>query len=120
SLNESQREIVDTLGTSANLLLAQIEDVLDMAKIEAGRIQIEKRPFDLGKLLTSTVKVVLPQARYKGLAINTEVAPDAARWFEGDAHHLRQVLLNLLANAVKFTEHGAITLRVAVGKNSLA
>ena len=119
-LNESQREIVDTLGTSANLLLAQIEDVLDMAKIEAGRIQIEKRPFDLGKLLTSTVKVVLPQARYKGLAINTEVAPDAARWFEGDAHHLRQVLLNLLANAVKFTEHGAITLRVAIVENSTA
>ena len=114
SLNESQREIVDTLGTSANLLLAQIEDVLDMAKIEAGRVQIEKLPFDLGKLLTSTVKVVLPQARYKELAVNTEIAPEAARWFEGDAHHVRQVLLNLLANAVKFTERGEITLRVAV------
>jgi two-component system sensor histidine kinase RpfC len=114
SLSESQREIVDTLGTSANLLLAQIEDVLDMAKIDAGRVQIERRPFDLGKLLTSTVKVVLPQARYKGLAINTDVAPDAARWFEGDAHHMRQVLLNLLANAIKFTEHGAVTLRVVV------
>jgi two-component system sensor histidine kinase RpfC len=112
-LNESQKEIVETLGTSAQLLLAQIEDVLDMAKIEAGRVQIEKRPFDLGKLLTSTVKVVMPQARYKGLAIHTHVAPEAARWFEGDPHHLRQVLLNLLANAVKFTERGEITLRVA-------
>jgi len=110
-LNESQREIVETLGTSANLLLAQIEDVLDMAKIEAGRVQIEKRPFDLGKLLTGTMKVVLPQARYKGLAINTEIAGDVARWFEGDGHHLRQVLLNLLANAVKFTERGEILLR---------
>src|SRR5208282_4428137 len=118
SLNESQREIVDTLGTSANLLLAQIEDVLDMAKIDAGRVQIERRPFDLGTLLTSTVKVVLPQARYKGLAVNTEIARDAARWFEGDAHHLRQVLLNLLANAIKFTEHGAVTLRVAVLESS--
>jgi two-component system, sensor histidine kinase RpfC len=117
-LSESQREIVDTLGTSANLLLAQIEDVLDMAKIDAGRIQIERRPFDLGKLLTSTVKVVLPQARYKGLAINTDIAPDAARWFEGDAHHLRQVLLNLLANAIKFTEHGTVTLRVVVLESS--
>ena len=119
SLNESQREIVDTLGTSANLLLAQIEDVLDLAKIEAGRVQIEKRPFDLGKLLTSTVKVVLPQARYKGLAVNTEVAADAARWFEGDGHHLRQVLLNLLSNAVKFTEHGGITLRVTAVETSI-
>ena len=120
NLNESQREIVDTLGTSANLLLAQIEDVLDLAKIEAGRVQIEKRPFDLAKLLTSTVKVVLPQARYKGLAVNTEVAPDAARWFEGDGHHLRQVLLNLLANAVKFTDNGAITLRVTAVEASVA
>ncbi len=116
SLNGSQREIVDTLGTSANLLLAQIEDVLDMAKIEAGRVQIERMPFDLGKLLTSTVKVVLPQARYKGLAVNTEIAAETTRWFAGDAHHLRQVLLNLLANAIKFTERGEITLRVTAVK----
>src|SRR5947208_3615542 len=105
-LNEIQREIVNTLGTSAHLLLAQIEDVLDLAKIEAGRVQIEHQPFDLGKLLTSTVKVVLPQARYKDLAVNTEISPQAMRWFSGDSHHLRQVLLNLLANAIKFTERG--------------
>ena len=119
-LSESQREIVDTLGTSAHLLLVQIEDVLDMAKIEAGRVQIENQPFDLGRLLTTTVKVVLPQARYKGLTVNTEIAPDAARWFGGDSHHLRQVLLNLLANAVKFTEHGQITLRVEVLRASVS
>ena len=113
SLNESQREIVDTLGTSAQLLLAQIEDVLDMAKIEAGRVQIENVPFDLGRLLTTSVKVVLPQARYRGLAVNTDIAPETARWFVGDPHHLRQVLLNLLANAIKFTERGEITLKVA-------
>lgn len=120
SLSESQREIVDTLGTSAHLLLAQIEDVLDMAKIEAGRVRIEQQPFDLGHLLTSTVKVVLPQARFKSLAVNTEVAPEAARWFAGDSHHLRQVLLNLLANAVKFTERGQITLRVSIGDDESA
>jgi two-component system sensor histidine kinase RpfC len=111
SLSDSQHEIVETMTTSAHLLLAQIEDVLDMAKIEAGRVQIESRPLDLGRLLSSIVKVVLPQARYKGIAINTEVAPDAAGWFLGDAHHLRQVVLNLLSNAVKFTERGAVTLR---------
>ena len=118
SLSESQREIVETLGTSANLLLVQIEDVLDMAKIEAGRVQIETRAFDLGKLLTGTVKVVLPQARYKGLAVNTEIAGDVARWFRGDAHHLRQVLLNLLANAVKFTERGEVLMRARVVTSS--
>jgi two-component system sensor histidine kinase RpfC len=120
SLNESQTEIVDTLHTSALLLLAQVEDVLDMAKIEAGRVEIEKLPFDLGKLLSSTVKVVLPQARYKRLAVNIEIAPAAARWFEGDAHYLRQVLLNLLANAVKFTERGEVTLRATVVESSSA
>ena len=113
-LNESQREIVDTLGTSANLLLAQIEDVLDMAKIEAGRVEIEQRPFDLSRLVTSTIKVILPQARYKKLSVNTSIAPDAARWFAGDAHHLRQVLLNLLANAIKFTDHGEVLLDVSI------
>ncbi len=114
SLNESQSEIVDTLGTSAHLLLAQIEDVLDMAKIEAGRVQIEQRPFDLSALVTTTVKVILPQARYKDLTVNTSISADVARWFAGDAHHLRQVLLNLLANAVKFTERGQILLSVSL------
>jgi two-component system sensor histidine kinase RpfC len=117
-LNESQREIVNTLGTSAHLLMVQIEDVLDMAKIEAGRVQFEVRPFDLGKLLTSTVKVVLPQARYKGLAVNTDISPKAMRWFAGDSHHFRQVLLNLLSNAIKFTERGEITLSVRITDDS--
>lgn len=111
TLSESQREIVETMTTSANLLLAQIEDVLDMAKIEAGRVHIEVRPMDLGRVLSSTVKVVLPQARYKGIVINTNVAQDAAGWYLGDSHHLRQVVLNLLSNAVKFTEKGEVTLR---------
>src|SRR5438477_5584531 len=66
-LTDSQREIVETMTTSAHLLLAQIEDVLDMAKIDAGRVHIESRPLDLGRLLSSTIKVVLPQARYKGI-----------------------------------------------------
>ena len=114
SLNESQSEIVATMTTSANLLLAQIEDVLDMAKIEAGRVHIEIAPFDLGQLLTSSVKIILPQARYKGLDVRTEVSAEATAWFSGDSYHLRQVLLNLLANAVKFTEKGHITLRARV------
>jgi two-component system sensor histidine kinase RpfC len=114
NLNESQREIVETMTTSAHLLLAQIEDVLDVEKIEAGKVHIEARPFDMGRLLSSTVKVVLPQARFKGLSINTEVEAEAAEWFVGDSHHLRQVILNLLSNAVKFTERGEVTLRAKV------
>jgi two-component system, sensor histidine kinase RpfC len=116
-LNGSQREIVQTLGTSAQIALAQIEDVLDMAKLQAGGVQIEVRPFDFGKLLTDSVKVILPQARYKKLAVNTEISTDTARWFVGDSHHLRQVLLNLLSNAVKFTEIGEIVLSARVLNN---
>ena len=114
NLDDSQREIVETLGASANLLLAQIEDVLDMAKIEAGRVHIENQPFELSKLISSTVKVVLPQARIRGLALNVHVSPDTARWFLGDSHHIGQVLLNLLANAVKFTESGSVEVKASI------
>ena len=82
-----------------------------MGKIEAGRIEIRTQPFMLGKLLTDVVKVVLPQARYKGLTVTTEIEPAVSGGFVGDPHHLRQVLLNLLSNAVKFTESGGVTLR---------
>lgn len=109
-LNESQQEIVETLANASQLALAQIEDVLDAAKIEAGRVQIESRPFDLDRLLRNCIKVIAPQARYKGLSVATDVDPSVSRWFAGDPHHLRQVLLNLLANAVKFTERGEIRL----------
>jgi two-component system sensor histidine kinase RpfC len=119
-LNDLQRELVETLGTSAHLLLAQIEDVLDMSKIEAGRVQISQHPFDLGQVVASTVKVVLSQARAKGLDVTVDIAPDVNRWFEGDAHHLRQVLLNLVANAVKFTEKGHVRVRALIGMNRSA
>src|SRR5690349_7268575 len=108
SLTESQREIVETMMTSAHLLLAQIEDVLDMSKIEAGRVHIESRPFNLGRLLSAATKVILPQARYKGLDVTTNINLGDTEWYEGDAHHLNQVILNLLSNAVKFTERGGI------------
>ncbi len=110
TLNEAQQEIVETLANASQLALAQVEDVLDAAKIEAGRVQIETRAFDLGKLLNNSVKVIAPQGRYKGLAISINIDPLVGRWYAGDPHHLRQVLLNLLANAVKFTEHGGVTL----------
>jgi two-component system sensor histidine kinase RpfC len=114
SLNESQREIVETMTTSAQLLLAQIEDVLDLSKIEAGRVHIERRAFNLARLLSSALKVILPQARYKGLDVSAKIDLGETEWFEGDAHHLNQVVLNLLSNAVKFTERGQVTLSATV------
>jgi two-component system, sensor histidine kinase RpfC len=111
-LDEGQREIVETMTTSANLLLAQIEDVLDVSKIEAGRVTVHKRPFNLEALVSSTIKVIRPQARFKGLSLDWAVDPAISRWYSGDGPHVRQVLLNLLANAVKFTETGEVKLSV--------
>jgi len=119
-LDAGQREIVETMTTSANLLLAQIEDVLDVSKIEAGRITVHKRPFNLEALVSSTTKVIRPQARYKGLGLECNVAPSASRWYSGDGPHVRQVLLNLLANAVKFTEKGDVALTVRVSDDSVS
>jgi two-component system sensor histidine kinase RpfC len=115
-LKGSQREIVDTLASSAQLLLGQIEDVLDEAKIESGRIQIERKPFDLGELLRSTARVVQSQARSKGLALKVDIGPGVSGWCVGDAHHLRQALLNLLANAIKFTHRGEILLAASLAE----
>ena len=119
ALDAGQREIVETMTTSANLLLAQIEDVLDVSKIEAGRITVHKRPFNLEALVSSTTKVIRPQARYKGLRLECNVATSAARWYAGDGPHVRQVLLNLLANAVKFTEKGEIVLSVRISDDTV-
>ena len=111
-MSESQIEIAETLSTSAQLLLAQIEDVLDISKLEAGRVTIEQHPFNLETLLSATIKVMMPQARYKGLAVSLDIGKEVPTYLRGDDHHLRQVLLNLLANAVKFTDHGEVQLRV--------
>ena len=117
-LDAGQREIVETMTTSANLLLAQIEDVLDVSKIEAGRITVHKRPFNLDALVSSTAKVIRPQARYKGLRLECNVDPSVSRWYTGDGPHVRQVLLNLLANAVKFTEKGEVELSVSPSEDN--
>jgi two-component system sensor histidine kinase RpfC len=114
----SRDEIVDTLATSAQLLLGQIEDVLDEAKIESGRIQIVRKPFDPGELLRATTRVVQPQAKSKGLALKVNIGPGVSGWCMGDAHHLRQVLLNLLANAIKFTHRGEILLAASLTGDS--
>ena len=119
TLDMRQADMVDTLATSAQLALKQVEDVLNAAKIEAGRVQAIAKPFDLAKLVEDTVKVVLPQATYKGIQVNLELDSREGMRFVGDSRLIQQIVLNLLANAVKFTDKGSVTVRVKQAAGAL-
>jgi len=105
------RTYVGMIRSSADALLTIISDVLDLSKIEAGRIEIERIDFDLPHLVEQVEQVLAVQARQKGLEFVTRVEPDLPRSFVGDPGRLRQILLNLLGNAVKFTDQGEVILR---------
>ena len=91
-----------------------IEDVLDFSKIEAGKLTIEETDFDLHALVHSTAKILNQQAKDKGLDLVLSVMPQVTPALRGDPHHLRQVLINLIGNAIKFTEKGSITVHVSL------
>ncbi len=109
---EDQKRKITTINRAGNHLLALINDVLEISRIEAGRTATVKEPFDLFEMLTVVEEMIRVRASTKGLAFFTEYAADLPNFVRGDAHHLRQVLLNLLGNAVKYTEHGEIRLAV--------
>jgi two-component system, sensor histidine kinase RpfC len=113
-LDDEQRDLVTTTHNSAKVLLALIENVLDISKIEAGRLTTEMIDFDLHALVNGTAKILLPQAREKNLPLNVQINPRAGYLFTGDPYQLRQVLINLIGNAIKFTERGEVSLRVEV------
>lgn len=112
-LNVAQAEMVKTVGASSRAMLGLVEDVLDFSKIEAGKVTIAKEAFDLYALCNSVMQVLRPQAEGKGLSFVSTLMPDVPPYVKGDHGHLRQVLINLLANAVKFTEKGSVTLHVS-------
>lgn len=108
ALNAEQSELMKLLRHSVALLRSLVDDVLDISKIEAGRLTIEVTDFDLYAALNSTVKMMRPHAVAKGLALRILVDPSIEYRVRGDPHHLRQVLVNLLSNAIKFTDSGYI------------
>jgi len=110
-LDGEQREYAEIIRSSARSLLASINDILDFAKIEAGKLELEQVDFDLAALLEETARAYREQARAKGLGFVFEPAPDLPRAVRGDPGRLRQALHNLLANAVKFTDAGQVALR---------
>lgn len=113
-LDAEQRECVSTIQASARSLLSLVEEVLDISAIEAGKIRIDHADFCLRELLDGIGLILKPQAYGKGLSYHVDVADDVPDTLSGDVGHLRQVLLNLAGNAVKFTEVGRVELRVHV------
>ncbi|MDO9588540.1 MAG: ATP-binding protein [Brevundimonas sp.] len=107
-----QKEMVNLIVTSAWALEALLTDILDLARIEAGRMEIQNEPFDLGSMVRSVAALFAASAESKGLSFNLDLPESAEIVLAGDGKRLRQILNNLLSNAVKFTETGGVTLAV--------
>ncbi len=115
-LQAEQREYLEIAKTSANCLLTIINDILDFSKIEAGQIELDPHDFDLREALGTMTKSLGVRAHQKGLELVCDVAPDVPDRLLGDSHRMAQILINLLGNAIKFTEVGEIAVRVTVGE----
>ncbi|MBF0283260.1 MAG: response regulator [Magnetococcales bacterium] len=114
-LTQEQLNRVAVLRKAGESLLALIDDILDLSRVESGRIQVERAAFDLEELLTLLSGMLEPQARRKGLHFEVRSDSRIPRQLMGDAARLRQILLNLLGNAIKFTDHGGVRLEVDLG-----
>ncbi len=112
-LTSEQRCYMDTIRSSGEALLTVINDILDLSKIEAGRLDLERTPFDLSSLVDEALEVVLSQATSKNLLLHCDIDDSVPLDLVGDPARLRQVVLNLLNNAVKFTAEGSITLSIS-------
>src|SRR4051812_48632256 len=112
SLDDEQSDLLAKLKLASKSLLLVLNNVLDLSKIEAGELIVERRAFDLGSLLADLPEVLAGQAQAKGIAFEIDKADDLPAALEGDATRLNQILTNLLSNAIKFTEHGGVRLRV--------
>ncbi|BCO27598.1 sensor histidine kinase RcsC [Rhodoferax lithotrophicus] len=113
-----QHANLDIINRSGEHLLTLINDVLEVAKIEAGRMQLEIASFDLGSMVRDVVDMMQMRAQEKGLQLLIDQDSEFPRYIKGDEARLRQILVNLVSNAVKFTEQGGVTLRLGVKQNS--
>ncbi|MEX2525370.1 MAG: ATP-binding protein [Gammaproteobacteria bacterium] len=113
-LNNEQQEFISTIQASAKTLLALIEDILDISKIEAGKIESVNSDFDLYATVKSTFRMMAPLAEKRHLKCILHISPETPYNLIGDEQHLRQVLINLISNAIKFTDEGRIEITVSV------
>lgn len=119
-LKKDQREFVETIHASGNVLVDVINDILDFSKIEAGALQLDEKPFDARAMFEHLAASLDPEAANKGLALSLYVSPQLPNRLFGDELRIRQVVWNLLGNAVKFTQHGRIDIEVEVEVGSEA
>jgi signal transduction histidine kinase/CheY-like chemotaxis protein len=111
-LSQEQQTYARAVKSSGDALLGLIEEILDFSKIEAGKIELEDAPFDLTELVTDVVELLSPRAQAKGIEIAAQFPANLPHAVSGDAARLRQVLLNLAGNAVKFTDRGGVAIAV--------
>jgi signal transduction histidine kinase/CheY-like chemotaxis protein/HPt (histidine-containing phosphotransfer) domain-containing protein len=117
-LTLEQREYLETVRSSGDMLLGLINDILDLAKIEAGKVEVDRIDFGLRYALDEAIRGLAPPAHQKGLELALRVSPDVPSTLHGDPVRLRQVLVNLVANAVKFTEKGEVVLSVVCAERT--
>jgi two-component system, sensor histidine kinase RpfC len=120
SLSREQADMLQTLRGSSRVMLGLVDDVLDFSKIEAGKVVLEKTDFDIHALVNSTCRIVAAQATAKGVEFVVSIMPEVPPAVRGDPNYLRQALINLAGNAVKFTERGSVTVHVSAAAETEA
>jgi CheY-like chemotaxis protein len=113
-LDGTQRSYLETIRMSADLMLSVINDILDFSKIEAGRLELDPTPFDIRDLVEDSIGTLAAMAHAKGLELSGGVRPDVPKFVLGDAKRIRQILVNLVGNAVKFTAAGEVSVEVSL------
>ena len=110
-LSEEQRKLSTTAREAADSLLIIINDILDFSKLEAGKIELERMSFSVEQMVDGVISLLDSRAKAKSLTLSAELSPDLPRWFVNDPTRLRQILFNLVGNAIKFTERGGVQVR---------
>ena len=119
NLDAQQQDFIETAHKSAHALLRILNDILDLSRVEAGKLSIEEKPFVLRDCVSAAVDILVPEARHKGLGLNCAMADDLPKTVVGDQVRLLQILTNLLGNAVKYTERGEVKITVTPGPQTL-
>jgi CheY-like chemotaxis protein len=116
-LTEEQRRYVETIQSSGETLLTIINDILDLSKLDSGKVTLASQPLELRAVVREVTDLLGAQARQKGLYLDTEIAKDVPAWINGDATRVKQILTNLVGNALKFTHHGGVRVAMRMLQN---